>query len=303
MAPPRDRRPGFSRRAQYGVFLGYVVAGFGLLVAVALLLVSTLSPATWSGARMGVAELTTPVSSGLAAIVAPVAAIPNGIGSWFGVRRENERLRREVATANRLLGRARTLTYENRRLKALLQLREAATTPIVTASLVSSSATSTRRFATLNAGWRQGVREGQPVRGPDGLIGRILEAGPDTARVLLLSDAESAVPVRRTRDGVAAIAAGRGDGLLEVRSASFGSTLFHKGDVFVTSGAGGIYPPNIPVVRVVRDGRDTALGQPATDPSIFDVALVEGIYMPPLVPRPVTGAGPAAAQAPAPAPR
>ena len=89
---------------------------------------------------------------------------------------------------------------------------------------------------------------GEPVRGPDGLIGRTLDVSPNTARVILLVDPESIVPVRRTRDGLPAIAVGRGDGWLEVKSAAGSAATFTRGDVFVTSGNGGLFPPGIPVV-------------------------------------------------------
>jgi rod shape-determining protein MreC len=192
--------------------------------------------------------------------------------------------------------RARTLSYDNRRLKKLLDLRDRTTDPVVTARLVSSTASSTRRFAVLNAGFRQGVATGQPVRGPEGLVGRILEAGPNTARVLLLSDPESIVPVRRTRDGLPAIAMGRGDGWIEVRSVALLNATFLPGDVLITSGTGGIYPPNIPVARIVRKASDSALARAFSQPDTLDFALVQRAFMPmPSVEGIVTEAAPAKA--------
>ena len=117
------------------------------------------------------------------------------------------------------------------------------------------------------------------MRGPDGLVGRILEAGPDSARVLLLSDAESIVPVRRTRDGMPAIAAGRGDGLIEIRSVNASNVVFLPGDLLMTSGIGGIYPPNIPVARVIRRSRDTAPARTIAQPDGFDFAIVQQAFM------------------------
>src|SRR3546814_5327552 len=73
-----------------------------------------------------------------------------------------------------------------------------------------------------------------------GLVGRIYEAGPNTANVLLLTDPENIVPVRRTRDNVAGISTGRGDGSLEVRPLSTGRNPFKPGDIMVTSGTGGL---------------------------------------------------------------
>jgi len=290
MAPPRNRRPGFSRRAQYGLFFSYVVAALCVVAAIVLLALSRINPPAFTALRSGVAELTAPVSGGIAAAVRAVASVPDGIGHYFGVKRENARLRAQLAHDHELLMRARMLSYDNHRLKHLLELRDRSTETVAAARLISSSATSTRRFALLNAGLRQGVRGGQPVSGPHGVIGRVLEAGPDTARVMLLIDPESAVPVRRTRDGVPAIASGRGDTLLEVRPVSLVDKPFKIGDVLLSSGTGGLYPPDIPVARVVKLTRDGALAMPFEQPDTLDYAIVQRAFFrappPPAPPAP-----------------
>ncbi|TPG21747.1 rod shape-determining protein MreC [Sphingomonas koreensis] len=288
MAPPGKRRPGFSRRAQYGVFLGYVTAALGAVAGVVLLILSTTNPPAFAPLRNTVAEITAPVSSGLASVGGAIVAVPGAIGDYFGVKHENARLRTAVTRQRALLMRARTLSYDNRRLTRLLALRDRTGGAIVAARLISSSASSTRRFATLNAGWRQGVRTGQPVSGPTGLIGRVLDAGPDTARVLLLGDAESAVPVRRTRDGVPATASGRGDGMLEIRPISLSDAPFKAGDVLMTSGIGGLYPPDIPVARIVTRTRDGALARPFETPDTLDYAIVQQAFFRAPTPPPPT---------------
>lgn len=285
MAPPIARRTGFSRRAQYGVFIGYVVAATGIVVGAILMLLSAFNPPAFAALRSAVAEITTPVSSGLAGL-RRAASIPGGLSDYFGGADKIRALREQLENEHAIVMRARMINAENRRLRALLRVREVEATPVVVARLVSSTAASTRRFATLNAGRHQGVRPGQPVRGPDGLIGRILETGFNTARVLLLTDAESIVPVRRTRDGLPAIASGRGDGALDIRSAASVNVPFKAGDAFVTSGAGGIYPPNIPVGRVIADSSDTALGRPFANPDSLDFALVQHAFLPPPPPTP-----------------
>jgi rod shape-determining protein MreC len=301
MAPPRTRRPGFSRRAQYNLFLGYVIAVAGSLVAAVLLALSTLDPSAFATLRASVGEVTTPVSSGISGVGRWLGSIPGGIGDYLAVRDQNAALRKQLADQRALFMRARSLSYDNHRLLALLRVRERIAEPVVAARLVSSSASSTRRFAVLNAGSWQGVAQGQPVRGPEGLIGRILETGPNSARVLLLTDPESVVPVRRTRDGMPALATGRGDGLLDVKSVAFATTDFGPGDVFVTSGIGGIYSPNVPVARIIRRGRDAAIGRSFAQPDTVDYALVQRAFLPPPPPIP-TPAPPATPPARAPAP-
>ncbi len=287
MAPARDRRTGFSRRRQYGVFMGYVLAVAGAVVGLVLLVASTFNPPAFSALRMGVAGVTTPVSTGLATVGSSISGIPDAIGNYFFVKQENVALRADRERTRALLMRARTIAYDNRRLRSLLAIRERSTAPVVTARLVSSSASSGRRYALLNAGRWSGVRPGMPVRGPDGLIGRVVETGPNAARVLLLSDGDSIVPVRRTRDGMPAIAAGRGDGMIDIRSVNATNVRFNAGDLFVTTGTGGIYAPGVPVARVMKAGSDSVMARTFADPDTLDFALVERMFMPVPPPRPV----------------
>lgn len=280
MAPPVNRRPGFSRRAQYGLFFSYVIAIGGALVGACLLLLSTFNPPAFAALRSGFSELVTPIASALDWTRRGVSSVPSGIGSYFAVRGENADLRAQVERDRAMIEQARAITYENRRLRAMLRLRDRTPATVAVARLVYATGSSTRRFAVLNAGTWQGVRVGMPVRGPAGLIGRIVEAGPNTARVLLVLDPDSIIPVRRVRDGLPAIAAGRGDGLIEIRGASAGQALFKAGDAFVTSGIGGLYPPNVAVARVRTDARDLAEAVPLARPDSLDFAIVQQSFMP-----------------------
>ncbi|MCH4892455.1 rod shape-determining protein MreC [Sphingomonas sp. SFZ2018-12] len=280
MAPPRDRRPGFSRRAQYGVFIGYVLLATGAVVGAVLLLLSSISPQALSWPRGALREITVPVSYAAGWVWNGISGVPASIGTYFHVHGENRVLRARLARDEQLVLRARALVAENRRLKALLAVRDRAPGSIVTARVVSSSASSTRRFATLNAGSRQRVRAGQPVLGPNGLIGRVIETSLNTARILLIIDPESIVPVRRARDNLPAIVVGRGDGLVDVRSASVANAPLLAGDTFVTSGAGGIFPPGVPVAQVLRSARDSTTARPFANVDALDIAIVQPAYFP-----------------------
>ena len=286
MASPRNRRPGYSRRAQYSLFISYVILIAGVLIGGILLLISRLDPPAFSALRAGTAEVTAPVSGGVGWVVRGIGSFPGWIGSWFGVHGENARLKERVARQEQALLRARAIAYENLRLKRLLAVREPGDQDVVSTRVVSSTASSTRRYALVYAGLAQGVHAGMPVRGPDGLIGRVIEAGPDTARVLMIIDPESVVPVRRLKDGAPGFAAGRGDGTLEVRPIAMANGQFAVGDILVTSGTGGIFPPNVPVAKVTERGRDDALATPLARPDVLDFATVMKAFMPPPPPPP-----------------
>ena len=125
-----------------------------------------------------------------------------------------------------------------------------------------------------------GVRVGQPVRSPEGLLGRVLEAGRWASRIMLVSDGASSVPVRSLRNNVPALAVGRGDGLVELRTLEVGQNPFRRGDLLVTSGIGGIFPPNVPVARVIRLEGQLAIARPLADPARVDLAIVQPAYQP-----------------------
>ena len=107
-----------------------------------------------------------------------------------------------------------------------------------------------------------------PVRSPDGLVGRIIDAGSLASRVLLVSDRANIVPARLLRNGIPVIAQGRGDGTIDVRPLEVGRNPFKRGDIIITSGTGGLYPPLVPIGRVVKLDDDGAVALPLADPAI-----------------------------------
>jgi rod shape-determining protein MreC len=175
---------------------------------------------------------------------------------------------------------AKAILQENRQLKAALQLREHNRDAVAAGRIVGSSLNSPRRYAVLSVGTGDGVRIGMPVRSPEGLIGRIVDAGAMASRVLLVSDRSNIVPSRLLRSGMPVIAQGRGDGTIDVRPLEVGRNPFRRGDIIVTSGTGGLYPPLVPVARVVRLDDDGAVALPLADPADTSFAVVEPPYEP-----------------------
>jgi rod shape-determining protein MreC len=119
-----------------------------------------------------------------------------------------------------------------------------------------------------------------PVRSAEGLIGRIIDSGATASRVLLISDRSNIVPARLLRNGQPVISQGRGDGTVDLRPLEVGRNPFRPGDIVVTSGTGGLYPPLVPVARVIRLDDDGAIARPIADPASASFALVEQPYEP-----------------------
>jgi rod shape-determining protein MreC len=293
MAPPSTRRPGFSRRAQYGLFIGYVVAVAGVLFAGLLLVVAVIDPTGYNALKGAALDATKPISTGGRSVSTFFTGIGSSVGNYFNAAAQNGELKRQLQASRRKMIEARATELENGRLKALLKLTEEGNDEVAVARIVGSSFDSVHRLATLSVGASSGVRPGQPVRAPDGLVGRVIETGRWAARVLLISDGASNIPVRLVRDGTAAIAVGRGEGSVELKTLEVGRNPFRRGDVLITSGVGGVYPPNIPVAIVVKVDGDRTFARPLADPSRADFAVVLRPYQP-LADQPLSPAATAA---------
>jgi rod shape-determining protein MreC len=280
MAPPAHRRSGVNKKAQLGVFTGYVVAGAGALFGAALLTISLLRPQTFDGLRSMASDAAVPLGEAGASGRTGTQSFFDAIAGYYRAGSRNAELEEEVRIARVRLAEAEAVKQENARLKAVLGLTADEAKPVAVARLVGSTSSSARRLGYISAGRDDGVRPGMPVTSPMGLVGRVLEAGAESSRVLLLTDSESMVPVRRATDNVVAFAEGRSDGSLRLRLVNLGINPIKQGDVFVTSGAGGLFRPGTAVAIATEITRDGAIAQLLSNPAATDVVVVEPIWQP-----------------------
>lgn len=278
MAPPPNRRPGFSRKAQYGLFATYVIAVAGAIFGALILAISIADPTGFSALRSAGAEITAPVARFFNSIRRTTNDVGGNLSAYVDAASKNVALTREVKINRTQLIEAKALRVENARLRGLLKLTSETPEQVAIGRLISSTASSSRRLATLSIGSNYNVTRAQPVRGPSGLIGRIVEVGPSTARVLLITDAENLVPVMRASDGLPAFATGLANGMVVIKPITLGESPFKRGDIIVTSGNGGLYPPNIPFAKVLKKTNDGALARPLADPANTPYAIVLKSY-------------------------
>lgn len=278
MAPPAAQRSGTNRKAQLGIFAGYVLASAGAALGALLLIISAWRPEIFSGLRSMASDIAAPVGEAGAIGRVGSRSFVDAIAGYYEAGSRNAELSRELDVARVKLAEARALEQENARLKAVLGLATGPTEPVAIARLIGATSTSARRFAYLSAGNADGVTVAMPITSPMGLVGRVLEAGEHSSRVLLLTDSESIVPVRRATDDVVAFAEGRADGSLRLRLINLGINPLEPGDVFVTSGAGGLYRPGIAVAMVTRVTDDGGIARLLSNPAATDVVLVEPVW-------------------------
>jgi len=288
-------RPGWSRRAQYGLFFSFLAVMAGIIVGLILLALSLVAPQQYERVRGAALDVTGPVAGALHEVTATVSGVFTGAGNYWDAASQNAELKRERKAMLQRMVEAKAIFQENRQLKATLQLREHERATVAVGRIVGSSFNSPRRFAILSAGTSDGVRIGMPVRSPDGLVGRIIDSGALASRVLLVSDRANIVPARLLRNGIPVIAQGRGDGTIDVRPLEVGRNPFKRGDIIVTSGTGGLYPPLVPIARVVKLDDDGAVALPLADPATTSFAIVETPFEPAAV---AAESAPAAAETP-----
>lgn len=214
------------------------------------------------------------------------AAVIHGItGTWRDyvdlrtVREENKRLQLETTMLKRRLDQLQDQALETQRLERLLAMRQASQAEFLTARVVGKDATNWFKTLLLDRGSLEGIRRNQPVLAPDGLVGRIVEVTPTSARVQLLTDPVSAVGglIQRTR--ITGIVSGNlGEGA-RVRYLPLMADVV-VGDEVVTSGMGGVFPKGILIGRITSVERKSgALFQEATMQSAVDLSRLEEVLI------------------------
>ena len=159
----------------------------------------------------------------------------------------NRRLRNELLVNHARMARMTTLVADNARLRTLLAAAQRGSLDVQLAPILDVDLDPTRQRLLLDAGSRDGVRVGQSVIDAGGLLGQVIDVTPMHATVLLLTDPDHAVPVAIARNGVRLVAFGRGrNDTLALANIPLSSDV-KVGDVVVTSGLGGRFPPGFPV--------------------------------------------------------
>lgn len=145
------------------------------------------------------------------------------------------------------------LMLENRDLRQLLQLRERLGSSAMAAEVLYEAADPFTRKMILDKGALQGVQTSSPVMDEQGILGQVTRVHPLVSEITLVTDREHSIPVLNTRTGARGVAFGESGGapLLELRYMATNADI-EEGDMLTTSGVDGVYPPGIPVARVVK---------------------------------------------------
>jgi rod shape-determining protein MreC len=178
------------------------------------------------------------------------------------LRQENLELTARLRLANLQLQRFAVLEEENRRLRDMRANTAGIAEKVLVSSILNVDLDPFRHRVLLDKGAADGVFKGQAVLDGDGIFGQVSKVNAATAEVILISDAEHAIPVQSNRSGVRTIAVGTGDqGKLSLPFVTVESDV-EPGDLLLSTGLGGVFPPGYPVAlvsKVKRAGSTFAL--------------------------------------------
>jgi rod shape-determining protein MreC len=210
------------------------------------------------------------------AVSSPTTAwawIKESIETREQLRAENERLRvRESGLALRALN-YEALARENAQLRGLAHALPPIAERWLAGEIISAELTTLRQRMLINRGTTNGAFAGQAVLDDSGLLGQTIHVGPWSAEVMLITDPEHAVPVQIERTGLRTIAVGAGNESALALPYLPANADVKPGDLLITSGLGGVFPPGYPVARVAEVHRDAI--QPLAQVRAMPLAHIE----------------------------
>lgn len=198
----------------------------------------------------------------------PVSYVQDTIDSLrvvLDVRKNNEMLAAENARLLEWYQAANRLDSENKALRDLLKMKDDDALEFQSGKVIADAETQYSHTILVKLGLSDGIEKGQGVLSHEGLIGRVIDAGEKTSRVLLLTDMNSRIPVtvEGTQDRAILAGVNNGDPVLDHLSENNGVSTGQK---IVTSGHGGVFPYGVPVGETYRLENGTIAVRPYANP-------------------------------------
>jgi rod shape-determining protein MreC len=230
-----------------GKTLKTILPFFLVLISLAFLSFYIWSPGP-RGSFFGSASLE--ASGPLSSVTSGLAGLVEGLWRDYfnlvGVKAENGALRRQVARQGMQAVELAETRLENERLKAALAYKGRSPERFLTVKVLAKDPTPYFRSIIIGAGSSDGIRLEAAVVSPEGAVGRVLELSPNYARVLLVTDISSGVDSLIQRNRVNGLIAGTGTERLGLEYVQKAEDV-RVGDMAVTSGLDGIFPPGISI--------------------------------------------------------
>lgn len=260
-----------ARRAQHNIYAlpsrQWLRRALLLMLTVAALVLLSMSKNDHPAAvklRTAVLDVVTPVIAFAASPFDAIAAAGEWVVSAVNTHAENVALKNQNLQLLQWQTTAQRLEAENASLRRLLNVVPSQTYSYITARMVADLSSPFAQSGLISSGTEQGVKVDQAVINEHGLVGRVMEVGDRVARVLLLNDINSRVPVIAERAREKSMLAGNNGPLPTLDYVPMNSQI-KVGERLVTSGDGGIFPAGIPVGVVTSIEDDVVTVRPLAD--------------------------------------
>lgn len=243
------------------------------VLGVSLMFFSASDSRLAARARMALVDVLEPFLSVMSYPAVFVARKFESMHNFGELSEENQRLISENEVLMTWYWHSQQLEAENNALRSLTNFRDDAAVNFVSARVIADAGTTYTDSILLDAGADDGIRAGQAVLSGEGLVGRITEVGNSTARVLLITDIASRIPVRMAESGYNAVLKGRGDGLPMVDYLPHDAQI-RVSEFLLTSGIGGVFPAGLPVARIVGNEGGVVIASPIEEMEGLDILRV-----------------------------
>lgn len=259
---------------------------FVLLVgaAITIMILSRAEPRLIDNLRGAIGDAATPVLEFFSHPAASFASLVEDVDAALDVHEENARLEKQNAQLLKWQAVAAQISRENEELRRMLHVVPDPEASFITARVISDSGGPFVRTVLINAGKRSDVHKGQAVITSEGLAGRVVSAGQHSARILLLTDLNSRIPVVVESSRERAILAGDNTPRPRLEFLAIDARVA-VGSRIVTSGQGGIFPPGLPVGIVSSASEGRALVQPYVNWDRLEYVTVLDYTLPGILPE------------------
>jgi rod shape-determining protein MreC len=208
--------------------------------------------------RLSLTVLTQPVQQVSGMPAAAIARVADYFANQDRLLRENQELKAKVLEQSAAAQEAQLLKAEQEHLLAMSPGQSRYANGGLVAEVLYTARNPFTRKIIVDKGLTQGVKSGMPVIDGSGVVGQVTNVGTFTSEVTLVTEKDQSVPVMLVRNGLRAVAVGSGkDGSIDVPFMPVSADI-QNGDMFVTSGIDGTYPPGLVVAQVTSVEKNAA---------------------------------------------
>lgn len=257
-----------------------------ILLSAAIVILGKADQTIFESLRIAVTDKVAPVLDVVSRPIGAATTAVDRVRGVFAMYQDNLRLTEENERLLQWQQTALKLSTENRELRGLLKVAPESSVSYVTARVIGNSGGSFVRTVMVNAGTEQGLARGQAAITGEGLVGRLTEVGSRAARVLLITDLNSRIPVLIENARTNAVLSGDNSARPKLVYVADPEAI-KIGDRVVTSGEGGVFPPGLPVGVVAAADQAGLRVEPYVELSQLGYMLIVDYGLSGALPQPV----------------